>query len=66
MAMPLRIDRCRFVAGIAYQKFAAVRDGDLGMSVRIGHGALCRTYDLYDGARECPFVLVPDIYRHPA
>ena len=66
MAMLLRIDRRRFVAGIAYHEFAAARDGDLGMPVRIGHGALRRAYDLYDGPGERSFVLAPNLYRHPA
>lgn len=64
--MLLRIDRRRFVAGIAYHEFAAARDGDLGMPVRIGHGALRRAYDLYDGPGERSFVLAPNLYRHAA
>ena len=66
LAMLLRIDRRRFVAGIAYHEFAAARDGDLGMPVRIGHGALRRAYDLYDGPGERSFVLAPNLYRHAA
>ena len=66
LAMLLRIDRRRFVAGIAYHEFAAARDGDLGMPVRIGHGALRRAYDLYDGPGEHSFVLAPNLYRHAA